>query len=120
VTGGADIPYPSKTEDLHFEMEMVVAIGGHARNLAVADAWDAVWGYAAGLDMTRRDLQAAAKKAGRPWDMSKGFDHSAPIGPIVPAASAGRLSTGRIELRVNGTVRQSSDVAKMIWSVVAR
>jgi fumarylpyruvate hydrolase len=67
--------------------------------------------------MTRRDLQAAAKKAGRPWDMSKGFDHSAPIGTIVPAARAGRLAAGKIELRINGAVRQSSDIANMIWSV---
>src|SRR5882757_9037625 len=97
VIGGADMPYPGKTGDLHFEMELVVAIGGNARDLAVADAWDVVWGYAAGLDMTRRDLQAAAKKAGRPWDMSKGFDHSAPIGTIAPAA-AGHLTKGKIEL----------------------
>ena len=117
VTGGADMPYPGKTQDLHFEMELVVAIGGHARDLALADAWDVVFGYAAGLDMTRRDLQAAAKKAGRPWDMAKGFDHSAPIGTIAPAAETGRASAGTIELRVNGKTRQSSDIAKLIWSV---
>jgi fumarylpyruvate hydrolase len=117
VVGGADMPYPGKTQDLHFEMELVVAIGGHAQNLAAANAWDLVWGYAAGLDMTRRDLQGAAKKAGRPWDMAKGFDHSAPIGTLVSAAEVGRAGSGTIELRVNGETRQSSDVAKMIWSV---
>ncbi len=117
VTGGSDMPYPTKTSDLHHEMELVVAIGKGGRDIAEADALDHVYGYAAGLDMTRRDLQAAAKKAARPWDMSKGFDKSAPIGEIVPAAKAGHPDRGSIELRVNGAVRQSSDLSKMIWNV---
>lgn len=117
VTGGADTPYPPATADLHHEMELVVAIGVGGRDIAEADALAHVYGYAAGLDMTRRDLQAAAKKAGRPWDMAKGFDHSAPIGEIAPAAAIGHPATGLIELRVNGAVRQSSDLAKMIWSI---
>ncbi|MGL4441781.1 MAG: fumarylacetoacetate hydrolase family protein, partial [Bosea sp. (in: a-proteobacteria)] len=116
VDGGA-MPYPPATNDLHHEMELVVAIGTGGIDIDEAHALDHVFGYAAGLDMTRRDLQAAAKKAGRPWDMSKGFDHSAPIGDIYPAATIGHPSSGSIELKVNGKVRQSSDLAKMIWSV---
>jgi fumarylpyruvate hydrolase len=117
VTGGAEVPYPPATTDLHFEMELVVAIGTGGVDIDPADALDHVYGYAAGLDMTRRDLQAAAKKAGRPWTMAKGFDHSAPIGEIAPAARIGHPSRGRIRLAVNGTVRQDADVADMIWSV---
>ncbi len=114
VTGEADMPYPGMSNDLHHEMELVVALGSGGANISEADAMDHVWGYAAGLDMTRRDLQGEAKKAGRPWDMAKGFDHSAPIGNLIPAAG---VTPGRIELRVNGKVRQSSDVSKLIWSV---
>jgi fumarylpyruvate hydrolase len=116
VTGGADMPYPTVTKDLHHEMELVVAIGTGGKDIAEADALKHVWGYAAGLDMTRRDVQGEAKKAGRPWDMGKGFDRSAPIGEMVPAAG---IDPGRglIELRVNGAVRQSSDLAKQIWQV---
>ncbi len=114
VTGGADMPYPSMCRDLHHEMELVAALGSGGADIDEADAMAHVWGYAAGLDMTRRDLQAEAKKAGRPWDMAKGFDHSAPIGEMVPA---GDVSPGRIELRVNGELRQSSDVSKLIWSI---
>ncbi len=117
VIKGADMPYPPGTADLHHEMELVVAIGTGGKSIAEADALKHVFGYAAGLDMTRRDLQAAAKKAGRPWDMSKGFDHSAPIGEIARAAAIGHPSAGLIELKVNGQVRQSSDLAKMIWNV---
>ena len=116
LTGDADMPYPSETKDLHHEMEQVVAIGKGGSDIAVSDAMAHVWGYAAGLDMTRRDMQAEAKKLGRPWDMAKGFDHSAPIGVMVPAAGIdpGR---GRVELKVNGEVRQSSSLDKLIWSV---
>ncbi len=117
VLNGADTPYPPATSDLHHEMELVVAIGTGGVSIAEADALAHVYGYAAGLDMTRRDLQAAAKKAGRPWDMAKGFDHSGPMGEIVPAATAGHPGAGLIELKVNGAVRQSSDLAKMIWTV---
>jgi len=117
LTGGADMPYPPMTADLHHEMEMVVALGEGGAGIDEADALRHVWGYAAGLDMTRRDLQSRAKKEGKPWDMGKGFDHSAPIGALAPAARIGHPSAGLIELRVNGTVRQSSDLARMIWSV---
>lgn len=117
VTDGAAMPYPPATSDLHHEMELVVAIGAGGTDIDEAHALDHIFGYAAGLDMTRRDLQAAAKKAGRPWDMSKGFDHSAPIGDIAPAATIGHPASGLIELKVNGKVRQSSDLAKMIWTV---
>lgn len=117
VTGGADMPYPPATSDLHHEMELVVALGRGGVNIAEADAPGHVFGYAAGLDMTRRDLQGLAKKAGRPWDMGKGFDHSAPIGEIAPVAITGHPASGLIELRVNGVLRQSSDIAKMIWNI---
>ena len=116
VTGGADMPYPPQTSDLHHEMEQVVAIGMGGADIAEADALHHVWGYAAGLDMTRRDLQGEAKKLGRPWDMGKGFDHSAPIGLLVPAAAVDPAH-GAIELRVNGAVRQASDLSFLIWSV---
>lgn len=116
VTGGGEMPYPPATKDLHHEMELVVAIGTGGRDIAEADALKHVWGYAAGLDMTRRDVQGEAKKAGRPWDMGKGFDRSAPIGELVPAAGV-NPGQGLIELRVNGAVRQSSDLAKQIWQV---
>ena len=117
LTGGADMPYPAGTGELHHEMELVAAIGVGGADIAAADALGHVWGYAAGLDMTRRDLQAAAKKAGRPWDMAKGFDHSAPIGLLVPASECGHPRAGRIELRVGGAVRQSGDLGEMIWDV---
>jgi len=117
LTGGADMPYPSATESLHHEMELVVAIGTGGADIPVAAALGHVWGYAAGIDMTRRDLQNEAKAARRPWDMSKGFDHSAPIGDLVPASRLPDPTRGKIELSVNGTVRQSSDLSQMIWSV---
>jgi fumarylpyruvate hydrolase len=98
-------------------MELVVAIGTGGTDIDEAHALDHVFGYAAGPDMTRRDLQASARKAGRPWDMSKGFDHSAPIGDILPAATVGHPASGLIELKVNGKLRQSSDLSKMTWSV---
>jgi fumarylpyruvate hydrolase len=117
LINGADMPYPPKTKDLHHEMELVIAIGTGGHDIPESEALAHVYGYAAGLDMTRRDLQAAAKKAGKPWDMAKGFDFSAPIGEIVPASHAGHPSAGKIELVVNGVVRQTSDLAKMIWNV---
>ena len=112
-----DMPYPPKSTQLHHEMELVVAIGAGGADIAEADALAHVWGYAAGLDMTRRDLQNAAKKEGKPWDMGKGFDASAPIGLMLPASKIGHPASGLIELKVNGKVRQSSDLSKMIWSV---
>jgi fumarylpyruvate hydrolase len=116
VTGGADMPYPTMTANLHHEMELVAAIGRGGAEIPEAEALGHVWGYAAGLDMTRRDLQNQAKKEGKPWDMGKGFDHSAPIGDLVPAAKVDPTK-GTIELRVNGAVRQISDLSKLIWSV---
>ena len=113
----ADMPYPPSSNDLHHEMELVVALAEGGASIAEADALGHVWGYAAGLDMTRRDLQNAAKKEGKPWDMGKGFDHSAPIGPMVPAARIGHPAQGLIELKVNGEVRQTSNLNKMIWDV---
>jgi fumarylpyruvate hydrolase len=113
----ADMPYPPQSKQLHHEMELVVAIGTGGKNITEAEALSHVWGYAAGLDMTRRDLQNAAKTEGNPWDMGKGIDHSAPIGVLVPAAKIGHPAKGLIELKVNGKVRQTSDLAKMIWNV---
>ncbi len=116
LTGGADMPYPAATKELHHEMELVVAIGAGGVDIAQGDALQHVWGYCAGLDMTRRDLQNAAKKTGRPWDMGKGFDHSAPMGALVPAGTFDPTK-GKIQLNVNGQLRQVSDLSKMIWSV---
>jgi fumarylpyruvate hydrolase len=113
----ADMPYPPMSSNLHHEMELVVAIGTGGADIAEADALKHVWGYAAGLDMTRRDLQNAAKKEGKPWDMGKGFDHSAPIGLMIPASAFPNPTAGLIELKVNGVVKQTSDLAKLIWSV---
>ena len=116
LVGGADLPYPPLTQDLHHEMELVVALGSGGAGIATEHALTHVWGYAAGLDMTRRDLQAEAKKAGRPWDMGKGFDASAPIGELMPADGFDP-TRGAIDLRVNGVIRQSSDLSQLIWSV---
>ncbi|TCZ55277.1 fumarylacetoacetate hydrolase family protein [Roseicella aquatilis] len=116
VVNDADMPYPPMTQQLHHEMELVVAIGSAGADIPVEGAMGHVWGYCAGLDMTRRDLQNEAKKTGRPWDMGKGFDHSAPMGALVPARGVD-VSRGRIELTVNGKVVQSSDLSKLIWSV---
>ncbi len=116
LIAGADMPYPPQTADLHHEMELVVALGSGGTGIAAGHALAHVWGYAAGLDMTRRDLQGEAKKAGRPWDMGKGFDASAPIGDLVPAAGFDP-TRGAIGLRVNGVVRQSGDLSQLIWSV---
>lgn len=117
VVGGSPIPYPPQTSDFHHEIELVVAIGKDGRDIAVADALGHVYGYAAGLDMTRRDLQAVAKKAGRPWEMAKAFDFSAPIGTIEPAEAIGHPLKGAIMLSVNGEVRQKGDLQEQIWSV---
>ncbi|WP_425257274.1 fumarylacetoacetate hydrolase family protein [Rubrivivax sp. RP6-9] len=112
-----DMPYPTLTKNLHHEIELVAAIGKGGKNIAAADAMAHVWGYAVGLDMTRRDLQNDAKKQGRPWCIGKGFDHSAPIGPIVPAAQAGDVLHAEIALQVNGADRQRSNVGKLIWNI---
>jgi fumarylpyruvate hydrolase len=112
-----DMPYPSLTHNLHHEIELVVAIGQGGRNIRAADAAKHIYGYAVGLDMTRRDLQNDMKKQGRPWCIGKAFDHSAPIGPITPIAQAGDVNHAEISLQVNGTDRQRSNVAKLIWNV---
>lgn len=112
-----EMPYPSLSIDLHHEIELVVAIGVGGSNIAAADALNHVWGYAVGLDMTRRDLQAEAKKLGRPWSTGKGFDYSAPIGAIVPKSDAGDVGATTISLSVNGAVRQSSSTDKLIWNL---
>lgn len=117
VTGGQDTPYPSQTSNLHHEIELVVAIGVGGRDISAAEALSHVFGYAVGLDLTRRDLQDEAKAARRPWDMSKGFDASAPIGNIVPASRVGHPASGRIMLKVNGETRQSGDLSDQIWAV---
>jgi fumarylpyruvate hydrolase len=114
-TGAID--YPPLTKNLHHEIELVVAIGTGGRDIRAADAQAHVYGYAVGLDMTRRDLQAEMKKQGRPWEIGKAFDQSAPIGPIVPAASTGPLASGAITLAVNGQPRQASDVKELLWNV---
>lgn len=117
VEGGCTVPYPPDTQDLHFEGELIVAIGTHGAWVPEAKALDLVWGYAVGNDLTRRDLQSEAKKMGRPWDMAKGFDKSAVIGPIHPVTSVGHVASASIRTTVNGDVRQDADVADMIWSV---
>jgi fumarylpyruvate hydrolase len=111
------MPYPSLTQNFHHEIELVVAIGTGGKNIKAADAMKHIYGYAVGLDMTRRDLQNEAKKLGRPWDIGKGFDHSAPIGPITRAADAGDIENAEIYLQVNGQDRQRSDTSKLIWNI---
>jgi fumarylpyruvate hydrolase len=111
------MPYPPMTRDLHHEIELVVALGKAGSNIAAADAMSHVWGYAVGLDMTRRDLQGEAKKQGRPWSTGKGFDFSAPIGPIYPVAQAQLKPDAAIALKVNGELRQSGEIGSMIWNV---
>ena len=117
VIDGGSIAYPPQTADLHHEIELVVAIGRDGTGIGEHAALDHVYGYAAGLDMTRRDLQALAKKAGRPWTMAKGFDQSAPIGSIAPASVIGHPAKGAITLSVNGAERQRGDLSEQIWSV---
>jgi fumarylpyruvate hydrolase len=111
------MPYPRLTSNLHHEIELVVAIGQGGRNIAAADALQHVYGYAVGLDMTRRDLQNDMKKQGRPWCIGKAFDHSAPIGPITTAAQAGDIASAGIWLQVNGQDRQRSQVSQLIWNI---
>jgi fumarylpyruvate hydrolase len=117
VTGGAPIPYPTETSNFHYEIELVAAIGTGGKSIAVENALSHVWGYAVGIDFTRRDLQAWAKKAAKPWEVAKGFDHSAPIGTVVPASALIPPLKGKIELAVNGETRQSADISDMIWDL---
>jgi fumarylpyruvate hydrolase len=117
VPSASVIPYPSRTGDYQHEIELVVAIGRRGRDIPVERAHEYVYGYAVGLDMTRRDLQIEARKAGRPWDMGKAFDQSAPCGEISLAATTGPLTGGAISVAVNGQTRQASDLSLLIWSV---
>ncbi|HSN41068.1 MAG TPA: fumarylacetoacetate hydrolase family protein [Burkholderiales bacterium] len=117
VQNGATIPYPQATSDLHHEIEMIVAIGKGGADIPVEKALDHVFGYGVGLDMTRRDLQGAAKKMGRPWEMGKAFDNSAPCTGLKPVAMIGHPAKGAIWLKVNGAVKQKGDLSEMIWNV---
>ncbi len=117
VVGGAETAYPPETGDLHHEIELVVAIGKDGADIAASNALSHVFGYGAGLDMTRRDLQAVAKKAGRPWTFAKGFDQSAPLGALARADAIGHPGVGAIVLRVNGAERQRGDLGDQIWTV---
>ncbi len=111
------LPYPSETANLHYEIELVAAIGKGGANITVEEALQHVWGYAVGLDMTRRDLQMKMREAGRPWELGKAFDQSAPIGPLHPANSVKNIAQAAIWLQVNGADKQRSDIGKLIWSV---
>lgn len=117
VTRDRAVPYPPMTGNLHHEVELVVALGSGGRNIDPAAALQRVFGYAVGVDLTRRDLQAAAKQAGRPWTMAKGFDHSAPLSPLRLAGAAGHPVAAEIRLAVNGELRQQGNTADMTWSV---
>ena len=117
VPSGTTIAYPPETANYHFEAELVVAIGKAGRNIAAAEARAHIYGFACGLDMTRRDLQNDAKAKGRPWDIGKNVEQSAPIGPIHPAADTGDMSSGAITLTQNGERKQAGDLSDMIWPV---
>lgn len=119
VSDGADFPYPARSSDVHHEVELVVALGKGGADIPENEALSHVYGYAVGLDMTRRDVQAAAKEAGRPWETAKAFDHSAPCSAIVPASKIGHPEAGAISLTINGELRQSGDLANMIWDIPA-
>jgi fumarylpyruvate hydrolase len=112
-----EFPYPTRTEDVHHEVELVAVLGKGGRDIPVDRALECVWGYAIGLDMTRRDLQGIAKKMGRPWEIGKAFERSAPMSPLRPAGEVGHPGAGRIELKVNGEIRQEGDLNQMIWKV---
>ncbi|WP_095192497.1 fumarylacetoacetate hydrolase family protein [Pseudomonas sp. Irchel 3A7] len=114
---GAEIAYPSATEEFHYEIELVVAIGRSGCNISLEHANEHIWGYGVGIDMTRRDLQIAARDRGRPWELGKGFDQSAPVSLLHPVSEVGHPATGEIWLQVNGQDRQRSDLNKLIWSV---
>lgn len=117
VPASGAVPYPPATQDLHHEVELVVALGAGGAGIDPGQAMSLVWGYGVGLDLTRRDLQAIAKDAGRPWDMAKGFDASAPCSPLIPAAALGHPQDARIWLEVNGALRQEGNLNEMIWPI---
>jgi len=122
VDNGAILPFPSRTQDLHHEVELVVALSGanlaaKGQELSLIEARAAIFGYAVGIDFTRRDLQAEAKEKGRPWDTAKGFDNSAPVSALTPVAQAGEIETANISLLVNGELRQQGMISDLIWSI---
>ena len=117
VPDGGTVPYPSLTKDMHHEVELVVALKSGGRNIKIEKALDCIYGYGVGIDLTRRDLQIASRDIKRPWEIGKAFDHSAPCGPLKPAAEIGHPTKGRIMLKVNGKVRQDGDLEQMIWNV---
>ena len=117
VPDGGTVPYPSLTKDMHHEVELVVALKSGGRNIPVNKANDCIWGYAVGIDLTRRDLQIASRDVKRPWEIGKAFDASAPCGPVKPAAEIGHPTKGRITLKVNGKIRQDGDLNQMIWNI---
>ncbi|MBN8605628.1 MAG: fumarylacetoacetate hydrolase family protein [Caulobacterales bacterium] len=117
VPDGATIPYALNTDNLHYEVELVLAIGKAGVNIVETDALSHIWGYGVGVDLTRRDRQAEAKKGGAPWDAAKAFDNSAPLSALRPASAVGHPARGRIWLSVNGQTKQGADIADMIWSV---
>ncbi|WP_153115382.1 fumarylacetoacetate hydrolase family protein [Rhodocyclus tenuis] len=117
VPGGGEVPYPPATANLQHEVELVVALQRGGADIAAADAADCVFGYAVGIDLTRRDLQTRAKEKNHPWDMGKGFDHSAPVSALRPVALSGHPVAGAIGLQVNGQIRQSGDLVQMTWPV---
>ena len=117
IATGATIPYPLGTQNYHYEMELVIALGKPAFRVAPEHSEDCVWGYACGLDMTRRDLQIKSREMGRPWDFGKDFEHSAVISPLVPASEIGHPKSGNIQLSVNGALKQNADLKDLIWSV---
>ena len=117
IDSSGEFPYPPETNDVHFEVEMIVALKRGGANIEIADAMQLVFGYGVGLDMTRRDLQGEMKKLGRPWEIGKAFERSAPMGPLVPINETGQLDSGVISLSVDGTVRQNGDLNQMIWKV---
>jgi fumarylpyruvate hydrolase len=117
VADGGTVPYPSLTKDMHHEVELVVALKSGGRNIPVAKANDCIYGYAVGIDLTRRDLQIASREVKRPWEIGKAFDHSAPAGALKPASEIGHPAKGKITLKVNGQVRQDGNLDQMIWNV---
>jgi fumarylpyruvate hydrolase len=117
VLNNSSVPYPPRTQNFHHEVELVVAIGKGGRNIVATDALDHIFGYAVGNDLTRRDLQKNAKDAGKPWDISKGFDRSAPIASIRPIGSGGHVTNAAIWLKVNGALKQQANVADLTWTV---
>ena len=117
VADGGTVPYPSLTKDMHHEVELVVALKSGGRNIPVAKANDCIYGYAVGIDLTRRDLQIASRDLKRPWEVGKAFDHSAPCGAIKPASEIGHPTKGKITLKCNGKIRQDGDLNQLIWNV---